>query len=370
LLLSSIGLEVALGAAGVAVLLVFASNGRPWWFGVVAGLLVLIRVDLVIFVAAAFLVWFWKRPRDWWRCVVAATAVVAPWFLWSWVVLGSAVPDTLIIKTSQKSWGPWTFTNGPFLYLEKYRAATVSSFGPALLGLAALLVWAVLRIRRPSSSLRRLDVLAALGLGGVLHYLAYSLLAVPPYHWYYGPSLTALTVFFVGALAATITSQRTEVLRFVAAAGMTGVMLLGGAAAVVDAAGGLEREHPPITTNHASPEQYARIGRDLRHMVGPRTVQTAGEIGGLAFFCRCAVVDAFSDRGEVSSMIEERKRASGAVGRALIDINFYFLGTPPRPMKRVFRLVRTAGNAPPGALASWPVGSPWTGRQRIYLTPA
>ena len=69
-------------------------------------------------------------------------------------------------------------------------------------------------------------------------------------------------------------------------------------------------------------------------------------------------------------MIEERKRASGAVGRALIDINFYFLGTPPRPMKRVFRLVRTAGNAPPGALASWPVGSPWTGRQRIYLTPA
>ena len=77
-----------------------------------------------------------------------------------------------------------------------------SSFGPALLGLAALLVWAVLRIRRPSSSLRRLDVLAPLGLGGVLHYLAYSLLAVPPYHWYYGPSLTALTVFFVGALAA------------------------------------------------------------------------------------------------------------------------------------------------------------------------
>lgn len=366
LLVSSIGLEVALGAAGVAFLLLFAAEQRPWACGVVAGILLLIRLDLVVFVAAVLLLRRW--PKGWWRSAVAAAAVAGPWFVWSWVVLGSAVPDTLIIKLSQKSWNQWTFTNGPFLYLERYWGATVASFAVGVLGLVAVLVWASLRIRRPSPSLRRLDVFAPFGLGASLHYAAYAKLSVPPYHWYYGPSVVGLTVFFTAAVAATIVAPRTELLRLVAAAGVTVAVVFGGVAAAVDIAG-IARRHPPITTNHASPGDYADIGHDLKRRVGSHTVQTAGEIGGLAYFCNCAVVDAFSDRGEVRSMIEDRRRASGAIGRFLIDVNFHFLSGPVGPRKRDFRLVRMGDDAPPGALESWPIQSPWTGSQRVYLLP-
>ena len=37
-------------------------------------------------------------------------SVSAPWFLFSWMKFGSAVPDTLIIKLEQKAWtGGYTF---------------------------------------------------------------------------------------------------------------------------------------------------------------------------------------------------------------------------------------------------------------------
>ncbi|WP_284750349.1 hypothetical protein [Amycolatopsis sp. RTGN1] len=136
LLLSSIGLEVELGAAGIAWLLVFAGERRPVALGVLTGLLALVRLDLVV----VALVLFALRRRFWekaWQSVLAAAAVALPWFAFSWVVLGSAVPDTVIIKTLQKSWGQWDFGNGPGLYAEVFPWATAASFLPAALALLA-----------------------------------------------------------------------------------------------------------------------------------------------------------------------------------------------------------------------------------------
>ena len=60
--------------------------------------------------------------------MLAFMLVAGPWFVFSWSVLGSAVPDTLIIKTLQKPWaGKYDFTNGALYYQQVYPAATILS---------------------------------------------------------------------------------------------------------------------------------------------------------------------------------------------------------------------------------------------------
>src|SRR5207248_1844145 len=140
---------------------------------------------------------FVARREFWagiWRTVFAALLVTVPWFGFSWLVLGSAVPDTLVIKLSQPAWGPFGFTNGPLLYWRNFPGATAFSFLPLLVGGLAGVVWLVY-YRRGSPTARRLTPFAALAIAGALHYFAYSRLGVPPYHWYYAPSIIGATIF-------------------------------------------------------------------------------------------------------------------------------------------------------------------------------
>ncbi|HYO37676.1 MAG TPA: hypothetical protein VER97_16485, partial [Geodermatophilus sp.] len=106
---SSVGLEVLPIAALLAALAAAAVAGRPVAFGVVAGVLVLTRLDMGLVVAAVFLL---SPAVRGWRAPAVATAVSLPWFAWSWYALGSAIPDTFVIKTQQRSFGDFTFANG------------------------------------------------------------------------------------------------------------------------------------------------------------------------------------------------------------------------------------------------------------------
>ena len=45
---------------------------------------------------------------------------IAPWYIFSWIYLGSLLPDTLFIKIAQRSWGRWDFLNGLDLYYRVY----------------------------------------------------------------------------------------------------------------------------------------------------------------------------------------------------------------------------------------------------------
>ena len=356
LLLSSIGLEVELGAAGVAWLLVFAAERRPVAVGVLTGLLALVRLDLVV----VALVLFALRRRFWeeaWQSVLAAAAVALPWFAFSWVVLGSAVPDTVIIKTLQKSWGPWDFGNGPGLYADVFPWATAASFLPAALALLAFAL-CVADAARGGPLWARVRPFAPLVPAGIAHYLAYARLHVPPYHWYYGPSLVAATLFLAAAATAAVRVPA----RVAAAVAVTGVLVIGVGAY---AAGGLPRRFAPLMSNHAATADYERIGPELGRLVGGGTVRSGGEIGVLAYSCGCAIVDLFDDRGAVGPAITEREAHLGALGRALVDVNFRFFDFGDRPIVTDYALVR--GDPPPGALARWTLTSPWAGTQQLYL---
>ena len=360
LLLSSIGLEVALGATGVVWTLVYAGERHAGRLGVVIGLLALVRIDLLLIAAVLFA----ARREFWtgiWRTAFAALAVTLPWFGFSWVVLGSAVPDTLVIKISQQSWGPFSFTNGPLLYWRNFPVEATLSFLPLLLAGVVGVVW-VVQYRRGSEIARRLTPFAALAVAGALHYLAYSRLGVPPYHWYYAPSIIGATIFL--AACASAVPERVRRGTWTAA----GVVLAASVAAY--AMPGLPRQFAPITSNHASTTEYREIGHELAAIAHGRKVETAGEVGALAYACDCELVDEFSDRGAVDPAITETKRRSGDVGRALLEANFHNFDHSVAPISPDLILTTTRRTPPPTALASWRIDSPWMGTQNLYLMPA
>ncbi|WP_232376481.1 hypothetical protein [Amycolatopsis aidingensis] len=366
LLLSSVGLEITLGAAALSWLVVFATERRPVALGAVAGLLALIRLDLLVFAVvllpAALLLVRGRFGTGALRALAvslgAFLAVALPWFLFSWFVLGSAVPDTLIIKTLQRSWGEWSFTTGAELYLRRYPLATALSFLPAVAGGLLGLPWLIAALRG-SAKARSLLPFAVLAVGGALHYAAYVWLDVPPYHWYYGPSIVGATVFLVALCA-----------RWTPRLGLAAPAVLTAASVAAYAAPGLPREFPPVTTNHASSQRYLEIGEQIGRIVPGATVHSAGEVGALAYACSCALVDLFSDRGAVGPAITERQARSGPIGRALLEVNFEFLDRGLRPARAEYVLQTTPLAAPPKALASWTIGSPWMGARQLYLIRA
>ncbi|NRN71425.1 4-amino-4-deoxy-L-arabinose transferase [Kibdelosporangium sp. 4NS15] len=377
LLISSIGLETALGAGLIALLLASAVEDRPVVFGLLGGLLVLARPDLAIVALVVFLVCHnWRRR--WWWAPVAAIGITFPWYLWSWFALGSAVPITFFIKTENSTWSGfgnvYGFHNGLDLYFRVFPTATSLSVLPAVLGVLAALIWVVLRVFRPTDRVRQLDRVAPLALAGVLHYVAYSFLGVAPYHWYYGPSIICTTMFLAAAVAAAATpAQRSTVALRPRSGPLAVVVLLAVACLGYYGSRELPSRFAPIQTNWAAPEQYAQIGSTVRAIAGDRVVASTGEVGAQAYFCDCAMADLFSNPAAVAGLLPSVMAKSGPIRRKLLDVNFHHFDWAPPGMKPelVLQFLKTP---PANAIAVWIVDSPWTpgpgpGPNYIALVP-
>ena len=329
LLLSTVGLESALGLALVSFLAERVSARAPWAAGVLAGLLVLTRPDL----GAVGLVAVVACGRAWWRAALGATAVALPWLAWAWWALGSAIPDTLLVK-SGSHWGPWTYANGVGLWWEKFPLATAVIVLPVLAGLLALPYW----LARPD--LRRPG--AVLGVGAVAHAGVMVLLDVPPFHWYYAPAAGGLT------LLAALTCAR---VRWPVAAAVPVVALAAVAAGAVVTSG-----VPPLTSNWATAAQYERIADQL-----PRgsTIESPGEVGTLAYYCRCRVLDGLADRGSIAAAIRVKADAATGLGGALLRLNYLHL-EPVRPVPRDMRMVTTVVHGGPAPMeTAWGPARTW-----------
>jgi hypothetical protein len=77
------------------------------------------------------------------------------------------------------------------------------------------------------------------------------------------------------------------------------------------------------------------VGQELGERVGAETVIAPPEIGTLAYFCECSIVDPFADRGRVVPLIEERVSSAGPVGSAILSLNYLLLDreVQPRPAR-------------------------------------
>ena len=319
LLISTIGLETYLGLALVAALGAGVVARRPVITGVVCGLLVLTRADLAAFVLAALIAVAAISPAQTRvrRCahVVGLASVVAlPWFAVSWWWLGSAIPDTLLFKVSEV-WVGNSFAVGLWHYELGYPLAVGLSVLPAAIGIAVLAVWSAVVARWRGGTAGVLAVVW--GLGAVLHITVYLLLRPPPYHWYYGPaigSLSMLAVLGIGELSRRLQWAGSAVGALLIAA--TVVFLTARTWTVM-----------PISSNWASASEYAALAA---RVPSGAVVETFGEVGTVAYFCDCTVVDRLSDRAQVADLLRVKRAEEGLVVRTMLDWNYYrFKAGPP-----------------------------------------
>ena len=95
---------------------------------------------------------------------------------------------------------------------------------------------------------------------------------------------------------------------------------------------------PPFFGNWASAADYARVGRELAARIGAAPVGAPGEIGTLAYFCDCTIVDGFSDPGLLGRQIDERIEQAGPVTGALLRLNYARFDRLRPPIKIAYQL--------------------------------
>lgn len=371
LLASTVGLETFLAASLIVGLSYCAVAARPVAAGALAGLLVLTRPDLVVFAVVAVLGVAALRRR---AVLITgiAVGVALPWYLASWRLLGSALPDTFLLKTGGDRWGGvYDFASGLLLYGQAYPTATVLAAVPAALGVLCLAAWITPVLRRGVPG--GLAVPVVTGVGGLAHFVAFSALGTAPYHWYYGPSLAGLTscaAFTAATVPAAVRAAAPRLLGAPVAVSATAPMAV---VAILSVGFALNQGVPwaaaPITTNWALAGQYEQIGSELAGQAAGQTIASPGEIGTLAYYCHCVIVDVFSDRGMMNQVIQERARQAGPRQRRLLQINYRYHDRTVRPARPTLAL-RYDPAQRADAPNQWNVNSPWRGPARLMLAPA
>jgi hypothetical protein len=293
--------------------------------------------------------------------------IAGPWFVFSWIYLGSAVPDTLVIKTEQRPvWGRWGYFNGPDIYTRGYAGrpnVVALTFAPAIAGVVALGGWVLARRGR-------IGPVGALGAGGVGYYLVLSAIDPGPYHWYYLPPITALATFLAIALGAWLRDARESPARspLVPTLALAGAGLLACAAGARAVGHGVPWRSPLITTNFASARDYERVGRAVRMRVGQSAVASSGEIGTLAYYCECQIVEVFSHRGYLVPLVERDVDEAAPVVKQALQLNYLWLDRGERPPRIAYRLAY--GHGPGAGRDVWNVWSHWTGPGHFSLIAA
>lgn len=316
LLVSTIGLEsyaaAALIALGGAALV--ARNG--WWVGAVAGLLVLCRPDLGV----VALVLVGLAGRGWWRAGIAAVAVYLPWLVFSWYQLGSVIPDTWLLK-----YGGSGFELGLLSLYGHLPAAIGLSVLPAAVGVLAF-PW-----------LARHRVAWWWLLAGLGHFVTMWLLGNWIYHWYYGPTLAGCSL--VAALAVSVTLRGARPARF-GVATVVAALLVANVGLLVGH--GVVRYRSPVAINWASEAQYEALAATLprgANVLGP------GELGTLAYYCDCRILDGLSDRGYFPPVLDKWLPTFPPAVQTVLRWNYTHLQRVP-PVRAQWRI--TSGLDTPG----------------------
>jgi hypothetical protein len=303
LLASTIGMETMLVVTVMTYLLWACARGDAVMAGLAGGMLIWLRLDTVVIAAVLIL----ATPALWRRLHLTlslAAAVVTPWLVFSWITLGSAIPDTLVIKQGG-GWGNFT-TALARRYYPQYTWAILGVFVLGGVGMVSVLTWAWWR-RRAHSVPPTVPALAIAGAAYLGLMLAFD---VSPFFWYYAPTLATLILAAAIGLATLTGPDYGRLIRSVAATLGVGLVVL----TLVPWAHGASAQAPlramPVHGNWALPGEYEEIGRELGQIVGDTPVHSPGEVGALAYFCECTIVDRFSDRATLSDLFRDARHDS------------------------------------------------------------
>ncbi len=369
LLLSTLGLELLLYTLLFVVSLYLCLTRRWLLMALALALLTLARPDgALLFVLLLVLAPASLRTKG--LILLLYALALLPWHLYSWIHLGSLVPDTLFLKKAQPAWSGHHFAEGLRIYWGRYRLATAAAFFLLPLGVLPLvLLW---RSWWRDREQRR--IIAAVAGYGLIHFGAYAILKVPPYHWYYVHAMIA--VVFLGSLGLTTALQRGLVMlphRAVATGVRAAAPLIPAAWLIaLGVSNGFPFREPPIHTNWATPAAYEEIGRWLRDNVAPgATVELSGEIGTLAFYSERRLVNEFSDLNITTAIINDLHYTERPLVGPLFRANLRWR-KPQDPLPPATYLLQhiphDVGQAPPeGVVRSWDTATRWVPSGRLSL---
>ncbi len=285
---------------------------------------------------------------------------LTPWYLFSWLYLGSLVPHTLLIKRGQADWEGYNFFNGVLFYYQRYPSEVRVTL--LLVPFALLCLWLNNRNARV--------VAGILFLFSSIYFIAYALLGVPPYHWYFVPVVIPWAL--LGVLGLTSLVQRLgshhppliKSLLYIFPCGLA----LAGLMFVTD----IKLLQSPIHTNWATHNRYREIALWLGDNVDAEAnIQVRGEIGTVAYYSERRLVDVFSCRlsnREIARQIQALRGVRGFLARA----NFRWLRTDTACTPPAYELVMYNYNAsvvefPPNALKEWVISTDWVPVGRVAL---
>lgn len=359
LLISTIGLESIIFTA-LFVLTIYCYQLQNWTMaGVALGLLTLSRPDGILFFILFLL--FAPDIKTRLRLVVFYLLSTIPWYLYSWIYLGSLVPDTFFIKTEQGRWWESDFFNGiTNAYYYVYPLEIGFSF--VFLPLVTLLV---------RKNIRRVMLLVLIGLAGLFHFIGYSLLGVPPFHWYYVPQV--ITIILLGSLGLGVQYREScgswERKMWGAATAVCFLIPVVGMFSILARSNFFTREMP-IHSNWATYEQYKEIGLWLKEKYRTDTIRLeGGEIATLIYHCDCRLLDQFSDRRWLKDYITKNSAQAG-IKSALIRINFAFYAEPePASDTYVLRAFFREPTIDAKVIREWQTSTKWLPHGFLILSP-
>jgi hypothetical protein len=350
--LAAVGLEGPLVAALMTATIWAVVHERWGTCGALLGLLVLARMDALL-LATIVVPTCVARGAPVRRMLGAFAAVTLPWFLFSWIALGSFVPDTFFLKTAQR-WGSGArFLDGPALYYRAFPFASVASV--LLLPAAPFAFFGAPAVRRIAWTL---TAYAAAIL------VAYALLGPPPCPWYFLQEI--IPIALVAAFGVVEASRRF---------GRASLVL--GAAPAAALAWALASQPFPlreqlINVNWGTPERYASIGRAVGAATNPDDVIAAhAELGTVAFYSERRLVNEFSDQACSDEILDRAEYAGRGWARWLVAFNFAWRETKA-PARANWRLTEEVMDDDPTVSTSklaWDSWSRWQRHARFTLTP-
>jgi hypothetical protein len=273
LLTLTLGAEIPLVIAFILFGLLAYAHQRLFWTAVLLALATLVRADSVLAVAVVGGAVLLARQQPFpWRAVVLGAALLLPWFAFAWGYFGAPLPVTMAAKRVQGLMPASTpFFEGLLqlwfwqqsLY-ALYLVLALAGMGYALLrrrGWLLLLAWSL------------------------LYLVAYSVLRVPDYPWYYGPLVPGLVVL-VGLGVAALGWQARRLVRHAPWSSRVGVavLLLLFLAQAADLAVYRAVPDPRLAL-------YREVGEWLAANTAPDASVGALEVGILGYYAQRRMID-------------------------------------------------------------------------------
>ncbi len=174
---SYVGMESTLFICCATGTIYLFQRKSEFWSNILAGFTVLARPEGIILWILANLIWYPKTWSSGFRRIGAFLLPVSPWLLYEELHFGSLFPQTFTVKLAQGVSGMWpTFSNGLIHWIGSY----ISYNFPLII----ILLWGSVTL---AVNVRRYQAMGAFVFWGILLSIAYHILGVPNYHWYYAP---------------------------------------------------------------------------------------------------------------------------------------------------------------------------------------